>query len=910
MNNITNWFRRMSIRVGQSRFRFLIVVAGGLICAAALAIALTIWWLRSETIREAYVANGNLATVLSEQIANSVQSINLVLTEIQSQLKSRSAQAPNEFDRVLRDEDTFQFLMRRLSLLQQAESIALVDKNGRLVNTTQKWPAPEIDLSDRDHFKHFKNSDDNGIYVSNLLVDRIKGTQIVYFAKRVNAADNTFFGLIVVGVRLTYFQHIYESIASLRDQAFLFLHRNGAVIARYPDPKVRAGETIPFGSPWYQLVLQGGGNFRSPGYFDGEARLVAVRPLRDYPLVVNVSESEAAALTTWRIQAIAIGIGTTIVILCSAFLLRALSKQFHRLAISEATVFDKAHELERANGKVDAALNNMSQGLVMFGSSGRLDICNQRYLEMYSLSPTIVKPGSSLREVVEHRVSTGNFFSGDPDQYMADILDAVGQGRTYSKITNLHDGRIIHIVGAPVAGGGWVATHEDVTEQKRAEERIAYVSHHDELTSLPNRKRFCELLEQELNRVRRRRGQWLAVLFLDIDHLKRVNDTLGEPFGDKLLKGVADRLRVCVRDIDMVARLSGDEFAIIQAPLNRPEDAAALAVRVREAIRKPFDFDGHQVTVDISVGIAIAPTDAAELNELLKAADIALHEAKNTGRGTYCFYEPAMNARMQTRDKLERELQNAFANGQFELFYQPVVSLEDNKICSFEALLRWNHPERGIVSPAEFIPIAEEIGLIVPLGEWVLRTACAEAANWPENIGVAVNVSSIQLTSKNLINAVIGAIASAGLQANRLVLEITESIFLKDTDANLATLKKLHELGVQFSMDDYGTGYSSLGYLLKFPFSKIKIDRSFITGLQDKHESRAVVRAITDLARSLKMGVIAEGVETAEELEQVQTLGCSEMQGYLFSPPRSAAETRRHFSPNPTDAVCAVSKVA
>jgi diguanylate cyclase (GGDEF)-like protein len=555
---------------------------------------------------------------------------------------------------------------------------------------------------------------------------------------------------------------------------------------------------------------------------------------------------------------------------------------------------EREAELQAQNLRFDAALNNMSQALLMFDSSGRLIICNQRYLEMYGLSPEIVRPGCTLLELLTHRIATGHFFSDAPEQYVADILAAVAQGIRTSKIMELDDGRIISVVNQPVAGGGWVATHEDITAAKRAEERISYAAHHDALTGLPNRKFFCEQLEQALNRSRR--GERLAVLYLDLDHLKRINDTLGHPAGDRLLKGVAQRLRDCVRDIDLVARLSGDEFAIIQTLLDHPSDAATLAMRVREAIHEPFDLDGHQVTVDISVGISIAPNDATELNDLLKTADIALYEAKNTGRGTYCFYEPEMNARMQARGHLERDLRSALVNGEFELFYQPVVSLEDNKIESFEALLRWHHPTRGLVSPTEFIPVAEEMGLIVPLGEWVVRTACAEAATWPDDIQVAVNVSSIQLTNKNLVNVIVGAIASAGIPANRLELEITESVFLQNTNQNFAVLKQLHELGVQFAMDDFGTGYSSLGYLLRFPFSKIKIDRSFITGLPDKKEPRAIVGAIAGLARSLNMQVTAEGVETAQQLEQVRRLGCTEIQGYLFSPPRPASEIHQLFS--------------
>ena len=884
----------MQIRAHTSNFQFLIAVALAVTFSVALAIGLTVWWLHSDAIDDASRDSNNLAVVLAEQVANSIQSIDLVLTGIQYQIEILSAQSPNDVDSVFRGESTHQFLMERLRQLNQAELIGLADRNGRLVNTTQKWPSPDFDLADRDHFLHFKNSEDKGIFISNSAVERIKGTQVVFFSKRINGDNNTFLGVVVVGVRLAYFQHIYQSIASLPDQSISLLHRDGTVIVRYPDSITHAAEKLPAASPWHQIVSQGGGHFRSPGYFHDESRLVAVRPLHDYPLVIDVAVSETAALASWRIHAIILGIGTLLVMFCAAFLLKALSRQFHSLAISEATV--------------DAALNNMLQGLVMFDSSDRLVVCNRRYLDMYGLSPDIVRPGGTLREIVEHRAATGSFCADDIEQYIADIQAAVGQGTIFSKITSLHDGRIISIVNHPTADGGWVATHEDVTDEKRAEERITHAAYYDGLTGLPNRKLFSEQLEQALKRARR--GERLAVLYLDVDHLKRINDTLGHPAGDKLLKGVADRLRGCIRDIDVVARLSGDEFAIIQSSLDRPDDAAALAMRAREAIHEPFDLDGHQVMVDISIGISIAPNDATELNDLLKSADIALYEAKNTGRGTYCFYAAEMNARMQARDHLERDLQSALANGEFELFYQPVVSLKDNKIKSFEALLRWHHPTRGLVSPAEFIPVAEEMGLITPLGEWVLRTACAEAATWPDDIHVAVNVSSVQLTNKNLANVVISAVASARIPAAKLVLEITESVFLQDTNSNLATLKKLHELGVQFSMDDFGTGYSSLGYLLSFPFSTIKIDRSFIAGLQDKSDSRAIVRAIADLARNLNMRVIAEGVETAQQLEQVRNLGCTDMQGYLFSPARPAAEIHQLFLPNAKDAACVVNQVA
>ena len=879
----------MSIRAGKLRFHFLLAGAAGLTCAVAVTIGLTIYWLRADAIAAASRDSRNLAVVLADQIANSIQSIDLILSEIKTGEEFRNAQMPDHFDRVSQSEDTHQYLVERLSHLAQADFITLADKNGKLVNTTQQWPTPDVSLSDRPYFQHFKNNDDPGLYIGNALINRVVGTQFVSFAKRINDANNSFLGVVLVGVRLTYLQKIYESIASLPDQSFVLLHRDGTLIARYPEFKDRVyAKIISAESPWHRLVAQGGGNYRLPNYSASEGQLVAVRPLRDYPLVVNVGVAETAALATWRTQATILGIGTLLVMLCVAFLIKALNRQFNRLATSAATV--------------DAALHNLTQGMMMFDASARLIVCNQRYLDIYGLSRDIVKPGATLEEIVEHRAAVGGFEIESTEQYVSDLLTAVGRGTVYERTSRLRDGRVIHIVSQPIEGGGWVTTHEDVTEAKSAEERIVHLAHHDALTGLPNRKLFYLQLEQALKRVRR--GERLAVLYLDLDHLKRINDTLGHSAGDKLIKAVADRLCGCVRDMDLVARLGGDEFAIIQSSLNQNADAAVLATRIREAVREPFDLDGNRVVVDISIGISVAPDDASELDELLKTADIALYEAKNLGRGTYCFYEAEMNARIQARAELERDMQGALANGEFELFYQPIASLDGNKIASFEALLRWHHPKRGLVSPAEFIPIAEETGLIIPLGEWVLRTACAEAANWPDDVRVAVNVSSVQLSSKNLVDIVIGAVAAADIKPDRLELEITESVLMQNTFANLATLKQLHELGVRFAMDDFGTGYSSLGYLLSFPFHRIKIDRGFILGLTDKNEARAIVRATVDLARSLGMRVTAEGVETAQQLQQVRILGCTEIQGYLVGAPRPAAEILQLLTSSPEDAGC------
>jgi diguanylate cyclase (GGDEF)-like protein/PAS domain S-box-containing protein len=426
---------------------------------------------------------------------------------------------------------------------------------------------------------------------------------------------------------------------------------------------------------------------------------------------------------------------------------------------------------------------------------------------------------------------------------------------------------------------------EDVTERKNAEQRIAHLAHYDALTNLPNRSLLREKLEQELSLARR--GGRLAVLYLDLDHFKSVNDTLGHSTGDELLKAVTEEMRSCLREVDILARLGGDEFAIVQTGIEHPTDAAVLAQKLRDAITRTFfDLNGHHVAIDISIGIALAPDDGTEVDQLLKCADMALYGAKAEGRATFRYFESEMDARMKLRRSLQVDLRKALVNKEFELHFQPLVQLDDGKISGCEALLRWYHPERGIIPPADFIPIAEETGLINAIGEWVLRRACAEAATWPADIKVAVNVSPVQFRNQGLPQAVISALAAANLAPHRLELEMTESVLLQSNETTLRRLHQLRELGVRISLDDFGTGYSSLSYLRSFPFDKIKIDRAFINDLSSSSEAAAIVQAIVTLATSLDMTTTAEGVETEQQAALLREMGCVEGQGYLFSRPK------------------------
>ncbi len=565
---------------------------------------------------------------------------------------------------------------------------------------------------------------------------------------------------------------------------------------------------------------------------------------------------------------------------------RDLGKQ---VAERTAELRDRESRLAQQNLLMDAALNNMSQGLLMFDTEARLMVFNRRYLEIYGMSADSLYPGISMQKMLELRVRT-HTFSGDPVKYAEKLRAMIAGGETYSRMTDLPDGRTISIVSRPIASGGWVVTHEDITERRRAEKQIAHMAHHDALTDLPNRVLLRQRLAEAL--ANRAQGQQLAVFYLDLDQFKAVNDSLGHQLGDELLKFVAERLRACVHEACTVSRVGGDEFAIILPELSHINDAAKLAATIGENVRVPYDLYGQMVMTDTSIGIAIAPDDGNAPDELLKNADMALYRAKADGRGTFRFFEPEMDASIKARQTLERELRVAASEGQFFLLYQPILNLDDDRIPCCEALIRWQHPTRGMVLPGEFISVAEEIGLIVPIGEWVLRQACADAASLPGDVKVAVNLSPIQMANPHLVTTVVGALAGAGLPASRLELEITESVLMNNTHATLNALHRLRGLGVKISLDDFGTGFSSLSYLRRFPFDKLKIDRCFIEDLANDKDAFAIVHAVTAMAKSLGMITTAEGVETSAQLAQVRELGCTEVQGFYIGRPQPIAALR------------------
>jgi len=543
-------------------------------------------------------------------------------------------------------------------------------------------------------------------------------------------------------------------------------------------------------------------------------------------------------------------------------------------------------ELHKQKMVLDTALENMSQGLGMFDAQGRILMFNERYAEMLGRTDLPLK-GRLLVDVLTDLKSAGRW-QGDPEELVSGLIAEAQAGRIGTR-TIVQNGRSIRIVDQPMKGGGWVATFEDITEWQQAQAQISHMARHDALTNLPNRTLFREELEQALRLVKR--SDQLAVLCLDLDHFKEINDSLGHPIGDALLMEVGRRLGECVTDHDTVARLGGDEFAVVQFCKDcDPSAVPLLASHIVERISEPYTIGGHQLVIGVSIGISLAPEDGKNPDELLKKADLALYRAKADGRGTYRFFETGMDARAQARRLLELDLRAALPRKEFEVYYQPIRDIAGDKVVAFEALVRWNHPLRGMISPVSFIPLAEETGLIIPLGEWVLRQACTDATRWPEEVCVAVNLSPVQFKNPNLVSSVKSALQQSGLAPHRLELEITESVLLQNSAATLAVLHELRAFGVRISLDDFGTGYSSLSYLRSFPFDKIKIDRSFVTELATREDSMAIVRAVTGLGKSLGIVTTAEGVETDAQFELLRREGCTQAQGYLFSKPRPVAE--------------------
>jgi diguanylate cyclase (GGDEF)-like protein len=893
-------FDNVASRLGHTQVTRLLVGCGLLI---GIAFAVTTGWYilatRQATIEDAAREMRNDSLMLAEEQDRLLQAVASVQHGLVAHMRELGIDTPEKFEQTMASPSVRENLRERIAGLPYISSLGLLTANGRLLNRSRTLPGAAINDANRDFVRALTGPDGLPDFISEPAVSQSSGQWVIFLSRRFDAPDGTLIGVVLSTIEINYFEQFYARLPLTGGGAFALYRRDGILLARYPRLDGVIGKSYA-DKPSFQAVSTAlaTGQGRAPSALDGTDRLIAPHPMEHFPLIISVSDTMDSILRVWRQQVqVLAGSAVLLELLIAGTILLAVRhlRAQHNLraaesararAEAELAITEEQRRSERAlrlsEQRFDTALNHMRQGLCMYDSEMRIVVANRRFSELFALPCGIVAPGTSYADISGMVVANGTIGQEDMDRLRNQRSELVTAKSPISFPWELRDGRTIMINHQPMEAG-WLTTYEDITERRAAEARIAHISHHDGLTGLPNRVQFREDLERALAFATR--GYLLALLYLDLDHFKPVNDTLGHPIGDEVLREVGRRLRDALRKTDTVARLGGDEFAIIQTDIASPIDATGLAALLIEVLGVPFEIGGHEIVIGASIGVAFAPQDAMDPDKLLKCGDLALNRAKQDGRGVWRLFQAEMDAAMQQRRVMEIELRQALLADQLELFFQPQVNTHTRRVAGCEALLRWRHPKRGLVPPVEFIPLAEETGMIVPIGEWVLRRACAAAAGWPNDLRVAVNLSAVQFKNRNLIGAIIAALESSGLDPGRLELEITESIMLQDTESTLATLHQLRDLGVQIAMDDFGTGYSSLSYLRQFPFDRIKIDQSFVRELGHQNDALAIVRAVTTLGLELGMAITAEGVETQQQLEVLEQVGCTEIQGYLFSRP-------------------------
>jgi diguanylate cyclase (GGDEF)-like protein/PAS domain S-box-containing protein len=890
---------------GHRRARGLLVVCSVLI--GAVLAAVMSWCVvssRNNVIEDAVREMRNDALMLADGQDRLLQAADALQVGLIEHMRAIGITTPEAFAQRMAAEAVHQNLADRVVGLPYVASILLFDRNGTLINFSRTWPVPAIDRADRDYIRELTRQATPQPYVSEPFVSEpsrseTTGLWIFHLGRRFETADGQLIGIVVSTIQINYFEAFYARLPLTGGGAFSLFRNDGVLLARYPHADSRIGHTFA-GTPNFTRLVGAldGGLARHISLLDDIDRLLVPHAMPHFPLIVTVSDTMESILGSWH-QEIRILIATTLLlelVIAASVVLAVRHLRSHERLLAAETARARAeadlvlsdervragHALHLQEQRFDTALQNMAQGLLMADHAGHLLVVNRRFCELFGLPPDVVTPRMTYDELILLTASCGNVEPTDAAAARLRRIELVGKQAYATFVWELADGRAFTMTHQPMEEG-WLTTVEDITDRRAAEARIAHLAHYDAVTGLPNRVLFREALEHAL--VFARRGHLLALHYLDLDQFKAVNDTLGHPVGDALLLEVARRLQGGLRETDTVARLGGDEFAIVQTAIESPTEATALASRLIDLIGEPLEIDGHQIVIGTSIGIAFAPEDGLDADQLLKSADLALYRAKADGRGVYRLFQTAMDAEMQARRRIELDLRHALRNGEFEVYYQPLVDLHLRAVSGFEALLRWHHPQRGPISPGTFIPLAEENGAIVPIGAWVLRQACAAAATWPDELGVSVNISPAQFRNRDLVAAVAAALRDAGLSPARLELEITETVMLHDTATTLETLHQLRRLGVRIAMDDFGTGYSSLSYLRRFPFDRIKIDQSFVRELGKQHDCGAIIRAVIALSHDLGMAVTAEGVETREQLSALALAGCSDIQGYLFSRP-------------------------
>lgn len=848
------------------------VVAAVLLCVVLISLQA-----RDQALAGAKQKLANTAVLVARHFERQLAEIIAGQIDLVERLRPELISSEDEFRERMASAQTHEMLRGKVNTAQVQSEFSIFGNDGRLIAWSNEAPEPRVIISGRLYFKQLRDGADPGVPLLNLVRSTISGRWMLVAAVALRGTDGQFLGVMTRRIQLTVFTDFLASLDFPRGSSVAIHLSSGELVARYPSADDQIGRNFKTGSaeqralfnrPFYSTRLN------SP--IDGEDRLLSSEALISVPLVAIATENVSTALRDWTAQTEALGRGAAVAItaLIITFLLiiRLLTRE-HKAA---------AATLTQERNRFALAVNNMTQGLVLFDGDQHLTLCNDRYLEIYGLTRDMIEPGCGLRELIDVRKRAGSH-DIDVDAYCSKILLDMITGQIATVTTG--DERTIQVAHSLLPDGGWVATHTDVTEQENQRRFVERLAHFDQLTNLPNRLFFRKTATGQLADLAD--DETLAVIYIDLDKFKTVNDTLGHRIGDTLLQHVAQQLRKCADNADFVARLGGDEFALLKRCGSREELTPTLA-RIHELLRQTFDCDGHPISSDASIGVALAPGDGRDLDTLLANADLALYAAKGSGRHTHCFYNAEMSAATAARHLLETELgfarTNGFRSAGFAVHFQPVADLASGRIVGCEALLRWFHPTKGAISPADFIPVAEDSGIICVLGAWVLETACRAAVNWPSEIRLAVNLSPIQVQEEGFVAKVDHILAQTHFPAERLELEITEAVLMRDHEKTSQVLHQLRARGIKMVLDDFGTGYSSLSYLHSFDFDKIKIDRSFVRNMVESEASLSIVQSIIGLATACGLRTTAEGIETESQRKLLTALGCREMQGYLLSP--------------------------
>ena len=807
-----------------------------------------------------------LAVVLAEQTSRELQAIDLVLADVARDADLGALDNPAQFRAAMDTPAMPAALRARLAGLPQAGAIVAIAADGTLLLSSRGRPATAVSVADRAYFRAVRDAVSRTPFLSEPMLGRAIGSRVFDIVHPVTSGSGALLGLLLGSINLDYIASFDAAIGLPPGMGVALVRQDGTVLTQFP--------ATPTRDPGVAL----------DGPHAAAEGLVYGQPLAEFAASIEISISRAAMYADWRRQAAGLAAGTACALLSLLLLLCALVWQFRRLEAAQAAVEENSRLLE-------TTLAHMDQGLIMVSADNRVAVYNDRAVALLGLPPELLRSRPDFNAVLDWQWQAGEFGCGDAAmsamRARGGILDRPHMYERWRP-----NGTCIEVRSVPLAGGGVVRTFTDITQRRRADDQVSYAARHDALTGLSNRAVFAERLEDAVLAAAAG-GSGPAVLYLDLDRFKLANDRLGHRAGDELLQQVAGRMRAAVRETDTLARMGGDEFALVMPAAPGIEAAMTTAQRLLQVVRQPYRLAEGPARIGASIGIAWFGPHGKDADELLRNADLALYRAKATGRDTACVYDPLLDGRTQGELMLAGALQYALQEGQFTLAYQPIWDIRANCVVGAEALLRWQHPTRGTISPTHFIPLAERTGLIVPLGRWAMQAACEEALTWASPVSVSVNVAPSQLHRREMVDEVRDMLAATGLPAARLKLEVTERQMLEDTEEVIGVMAGLRDLGVRLALDDFGTGHSSLSTLRAFPFSDLKIDRCFTQGIVQDARTRGLLEAILQVCRVMDLDCVAEGVETEEQLDMVRSLGCTHAQGYLIGRPEPAAAIRR-----------------